>query len=306
MQQTPLVSISVVTYQHKNYIKQCLDGILMQQTNFHFEIILGEDESKDGTREICKEYVEKNPDKIKLFLRSRKDVIYINGNATGRFNFMENLKACQGKYIALCEGDDYWTDPLKLQKQVDFLKANKDYSLCFHPCEILRVENNIQKLIKQNILDVKYEYTFQNLLQYWNIPTAAIVFKNNPKINNLPDWFCEVASGDIALIMLLFEEGKFKCLEDVMSVYRINNGVSKSHISYRMIHYRAKLYFHLNEYFNYKYEKEIYDALNFIYLKHSGTKPKLKPKPKKTLYSKIKKKAYKIIKKSLNYKLTKK
>ncbi len=131
-----MVSVCVQTYQHKGYIKQCLDGILMQQTNFPYEIILGEDESTDGTREICIEYAEKYPDKIKLFLRCRKDVIYINGNATGRFNFMENLKACKGKYTALCEGDDYWTDPLKLQKQVDFLEANPEYSLIFTNCQV--------------------------------------------------------------------------------------------------------------------------------------------------------------------------
>src|SRR5690606_24131225 len=108
------------------------------QTTFPFEIILGEDESNDGTREICKQYAAQYPDKIKLFLRSRKDVIYINGNPTGRFNFIENLKACSGKYIALCEGDDYWTDPLKLQKQVDFLENNSDFALCFHMVEVLK------------------------------------------------------------------------------------------------------------------------------------------------------------------------
>ena len=120
MNETPVVSVCVVTYQHKDFIRSCLDGILMQKTNFPFEIILGEDESTDGTREICKAYAEKYPDKIKLFLRSRKDVIYINQHATGRFNFMENLKAARGKYIAFCEGDDYWIDEYKLQKQVDF------------------------------------------------------------------------------------------------------------------------------------------------------------------------------------------
>ncbi|MEZ4781129.1 MAG: glycosyltransferase [Flavobacteriaceae bacterium] len=120
--ENPLVSVVVGVYNHERFIKLCLNGILMQKTDFKYEIILGEDASTDGTREICKEYAKRFPDKIKLFLRSRKDVIYINGNATGRYNFIENLKACQGKYIALCDGDDYWTDPLKLQKQVDFLK----------------------------------------------------------------------------------------------------------------------------------------------------------------------------------------
>ena len=88
--QFPKVSVCVQTYQHGNYIKQCLESILMQKTTFPFEIILGDDESTDGTREICQEYANKYKDKIQLFLRHRKDVIYVNGNATGRFNFIEN------------------------------------------------------------------------------------------------------------------------------------------------------------------------------------------------------------------------
>src|SRR5689334_382568 len=89
----PLVSAIVLTYQHAPYISQCLESILMQQTNFPFEIIVGEDESSDGTREICEKFAENYPDKIRLFLRSRKDVIYYNGSPTGRYNFLENLKA---------------------------------------------------------------------------------------------------------------------------------------------------------------------------------------------------------------------
>ena len=118
----PLVSICVQTYQHAPYIAECLEGLLKQKTTFPYEIILGEDESNDGTRDICKAYAKKYPEIIRLFLRRREDVIYINGNATGRYNFIQNLRTARGKYIALCEGDDYWTDPLKLQKQVIFLE----------------------------------------------------------------------------------------------------------------------------------------------------------------------------------------
>jgi len=120
----PVVSVCVQTYQHVNYIKDCLDGILMQKTTFPSEILLGEDASTDGTREVCIEYAEKYPKKIRLFLHHRKNNIKINGSPTGRFNFLYNLYSARGKYIAICEGDDYWTDPYKLQKQVDFLDVN--------------------------------------------------------------------------------------------------------------------------------------------------------------------------------------
>ena len=129
----PIVSVTVATYQHVNYIRKCLDGILMQKTNFPYEIILGEDGSVDGTQEICKEYAEKYPDKIRLFIRDRKLSQYIgkNGKVT-RFNGIWNRMSSRGKYIAWCEGDDYWIEPLKLQRQVDFLESHQDYSMCFH------------------------------------------------------------------------------------------------------------------------------------------------------------------------------
>ena len=138
----PLVSVCVQTYQHADFIKQCLDSILMQQTNFDFEILLGEDESTDGTKEICIEYAEKHPDKIRLFLHKRENVIHIGGHPTGRFNMLYNLNEARGKYIALCEGDDYWTDPLKLQKQVDFLEKNNAFDICACRTQVFNLFND--------------------------------------------------------------------------------------------------------------------------------------------------------------------
>ena len=128
----PLVSVCVMTYQHKKYIKDCLDGILMQKTDFPFEILLGEDASTDGTKEICLEYAKKYSDKIRLFLHKRENNIKYNGNPSGKFNFLYNLFNSKAEYIALCEGDDYWNDPYKLQKQVDILEKNNDLAMCTH------------------------------------------------------------------------------------------------------------------------------------------------------------------------------
>ena len=123
----PIVSCRVSTYQHAPYIKQCLDGILMQKTNFPFEIVIGEDESSDGTREICIEYADKYPDIIRLFLHKRENNILIDERPSAKFQGTYTMYKLRGKYYAICEGDDYWTDPLKLQKQVDFLEKNSRY-----------------------------------------------------------------------------------------------------------------------------------------------------------------------------------
>ena len=114
----PLVTVRTSTYQHGPYIKQCIEGVLMQKTNFAFEFIIGEDFSTDGTREIVFEYAKKYPDIIRVFTADYN----VGSKANGR----RCINAARGKYMALCEGDDYWIDPLKLQKQVDFLEKNKD------------------------------------------------------------------------------------------------------------------------------------------------------------------------------------
>lgn len=225
-----IVSVSVVTYNHIDYIKQCLDGILMQQTTFPFEVILGEDESTDGTREICKEYANKHPDKIKLFLRSRKDVIYINGNATGRYNFIENLKAAKGKYIALCEGDDYWTDPLKLQKQVDFLEINNEYGGIATNSEV--VYNDSES--KSHLFSIRKEKSFNlnDLLESRPFHTATFLFKRKDFKKDFP---VNVLSADRTLFMLVACFGKIKYLQDITAVYRKNaTGISSKVTSKQM------------------------------------------------------------------------
>lgn len=215
------VSVSVVTYNHKNYIKQCLDSILMQETDFDYEIILGEDESTDGTREICLDYANRHPEKIRLFLRSRKDVILINEKPSGRYNFIENLKTCNGQYIALCEGDDYWTDPLKLQRQVDFLENNKTVNICFHKAKVLKNGELIEHRILPKFIESPFDYI--ELIKNYNfIITASVLFRNIIAYE-LPEWYKTIPYGDMALYKLLTDNKKIFCLHNSMAIYRIHD-----------------------------------------------------------------------------------
>jgi len=212
----PLISVIVLTYNHENYIKECLDGILAQLTNFEVEIIVGEDDSNDKTRKICLDYAEKHPNKIRLIFHSEKNKIYINNKKTGRFNFLYNYNISRGKYIALCEGDDYWTNPHKLQKQVDFLEANPDYALCFHEVQIK--EEATGGLIEDNITRKVPDTTdIRDLARGNYIHTPSVVFRNN---FSLPDWFSECTMGDWPLYCVLTGNKKIKKLSDVMAVYR--------------------------------------------------------------------------------------
>src|ERR1700683_5373651 len=131
MKKAPLVSVHMVTYNHEKYIAQAIESVLLQKTKFDFELVIGEDFSDDNTRNIIKTFVLNNPGKINALLHP------YNLGLDGKNNSVETLKNCNGKYVALCEGDDFWTDPYKLQKQIDFLEENTDFSICFHNSKIL-------------------------------------------------------------------------------------------------------------------------------------------------------------------------
>jgi len=217
----PSVSISVVTFQHANYIKKCLDGILMQKTNFHYEILLGEDNGTDETRNICIEYAEKFPDKIRLFLHHRENNIKINGNPTGRFNFIYNLYNSRGKYIAFCEGDDYWTDPLKLQKQVNFLEANDDYVIHSGAAKIIRDNQLKDEIIGFDTSNKTF--SIEDFYSQNNLVTCTVMFRNC--IKGVPKIFTKVTFGDWLLYVLLLHKTNkkaFRCTS-IFSVYRIHD-----------------------------------------------------------------------------------
>ena len=143
----PFLSIVTITYNHEPYIRKCIEGVLMQQVNFPIEFIIAEDCSTDGTLAICKEYATKYPNLIQL--------ITSENNVGAIANERRAMKAAKGKYIAFCEGDDYWTDPLKLQKQVDFLEENPEYSVTFHRCKHYNV-------VDDTIKDDQCGFLFQN------------------------------------------------------------------------------------------------------------------------------------------------
>jgi glycosyltransferase involved in cell wall biosynthesis len=257
----PLVSVCVQTYQHSKFIKQCLDGILMQKTNFAFEVLVGEDESTDGTRDICIEYADRYSDKIRLFLHHRENNIKINGSPTGRFNFLYNLFSAKGKYIALCEGDDYWIDPNKLQKQVDFLEANSDFSICFHDSYML-YENDAN--LNRNFLNISYTKTFTlvDLAENNFIPTASCVFKNNFKYE-IPEWLLQIEVCDWALHFHNATFGKIFYMPDCMSVYRIHNrGIWSSLSRKKQIQSGISILNTLDKAYNYKYSNYFKKGIN--------------------------------------------
>ncbi|SNR75981.1 glycosyltransferase family 2 protein [Lutibacter flavus] len=237
VKESPLVSVCVGTYQHASYIKDCLEGILMQKTTFSFEILLGEDASTDGAREICIEYAKKYPDKIKLFLHHRENNIKINGAFSGRFNFIYNLFNSKGKYIALCDGDDYWIDPFKLQEQVNFLEQNTSNILCGTEVSVFQKNGNIKEKTQKSTT-IKLVH-LEDVLKNYPFYTCTIVFKNGPIPMEL---FQDFNAGDHALISYLLQFGNGVILPKVTTVYNFHgNGISSS------LNHERYLYHRLND-----------------------------------------------------------
>jgi glycosyltransferase involved in cell wall biosynthesis len=259
----PMVSVCVQTYQHAPYIKDALDGILMQKTDFSFEILIGEDGSTDGNREICIDYAKRYPDKIRLFLNTRDKVIYVKGRPTGRWNLMNNLKNARGKYIALLPGDDYWTDPLKLQKQFDVLEQNDHVVACHHWYTTLYEDGIPAQGASRQGYCAKTITTVQDIFaNRVRIKARTIMFRNVIDENFFPDWFLKVKYGDVPLSFLLGKYGDFYFIDEPMAVYRITGkglsmtGNEKMVIPSEIIeHYRnwIEIWRYANKYYNYRY-----------------------------------------------------
>ncbi len=252
----PLVSINCITYNHEKYISKAIEGFLMQKTSFDFEVLIGEDCSTDNTLKIVRKYEEKHPHLIK--------VITANHNVGTFENGLRLLEASEGKYIAMCEGDDYWTDPYKLQKQVDFLEANPEYVITYHNADIIAENGDLitnSKLSK----DLQRDFSTDELIKGAWVLTLTMCFRN--VIKEFPYEMSNVKNGDKFLTSLLGNFGKGKYLAEVKNaVYRKHiNGIWSSFDTAKQIFFngdtRAWLSRYYNRYGNVKYAEYFKDEL---------------------------------------------
>ena len=214
-QEELIVSIQCMVYNHEPYLRQCLDGFVMQKTNFKFEAIVHDDVSTDGSATIIREYAEKYPDIIKPIFEQENQYSKKDGSIDRIMN-----NASHGKYIAFCEGDDYWTDPYKLQKQVDFLENHIEYSMCFHKAKIIN-ELGIDIPLKTQYIENR-DYNANELFCNWIVPTASMVLKR--EVINYPYKKQErMLNGDINIVLTCATLGKIRAFNDAMSVYRIQS-----------------------------------------------------------------------------------
>lgn len=232
---TPLVSVPIITYNHKEYIRETLDSVLAQKTEFAFEICVGDDGSKDGTDEILKEYEGRYPGKVRVFIRNRLEWDRKLYRHSARRNFHETLVSCNGKYIATLDGDDYWTDPHKLQKQVNFLQQNPNCISCHH-WQVISEKDSSGRYIEKKASTKGQGYDnepisevskiFNNELR---IKTRTHMFRNILHEIEIPDWFFKAGYGDVSISMILGKYGSFGFIDEEMAAYRkTGEGISST------------------------------------------------------------------------------
>ena len=209
------VSVAMITYNHEQFIAEAIEGVLMQKTDFAVELVIGDDCSTDGTRAIVRSYGEGYPERIRLLLPEH--------NLGAHANFVATIDACGGQYIALCEGDDYWTDPLKLQKQVEFLEAHPECAMCFHEAYDLWPNGHKTEYVRSRQTDIKPFYGLEDVVVRHFIPTASIVYRNG-LTDVSHSGFPQITAGDWMLHVMLAEKGALAFLDQNWSVRRVHPG----------------------------------------------------------------------------------
>lgn len=237
LQKTTL-SVFVMVYNHAKYLKKCLDSLLMQKTSFSFDIVVGEDCSTDNSREILLDYQKLYPGKFTLVLH--------NQNIGATKNQKSVFDNCKGKYIAICEGDDYWIDENKLQMQVDFLEANPEFALSYHRVKYLRNNEEILLPHHQTKNDMAF-FDLNDISKINFINTLSAVFRNNyVDYDNIA---LNSKIGDYPLWLLLAEKGKIVYFPEILGVYRDGVGVQSSLPKIKMLETTNDVLLLLIEYF---------------------------------------------------------
>ena len=249
----PKVSICMFAYNQEKFIAQAIDSVLMQQTSFDYELVVGEDCSTDGTKQIVMYYREKNPDKIRLLLREKNLGIIKN--------YVQTINACYGQYVALLDADDYWLDDLKLQKQIDFLDMNTDFSMCCHHAKNID-ERGISLNVYSSRPGNRDSYVIEDLFRHCNfIATSSAIFRRG-LFGDFPDWWQEMEFPDWPLHILNALHGKIGFIPEVMSIYRIHSGGRYSGGNpVNNKKRKIRMYNYLNKIFDYKYNEIIEKAV---------------------------------------------
>lgn len=235
MRSTPTVSICCTAHDHEAFIRASLEGFLAQRTDFRFEVIVHDDASTDGTAAIIREFEERAPEIIRPIYQTENQFTKERGRVTRIV-----LEAARGEFIALCEGDDFWTDPHKLQRQVDVLRANPGCAGCFHRTGMIDAQGILLPKVFGDHGDRRVLSTVDTFSGFAPFHTSSFVFRRSALRMN--DWFPGVVSGDMALFSIVSASGDLYGIPEVMSMYRKHAaGVTAEDHIHQVRHHRNRI-----------------------------------------------------------------
>ena len=269
----PLVDINLITYNHEKFVARAIESVLEQQANFAYRLIIGDDCSTDNTQSIIRSYAQQYPERIQTLLA-------LEHRGLGRQDRigLQVLRLSTAKYIALLDGDDYWTDRQKLQKQVNALEQDPDSAICFHDVRVF-YEDGSRETGNSGSPSQKNIFTLEDLLVDNFMQTCSVMFRNN-LIRKLPNWYRKSIIGDWPLHVMVAQYGKIRYLDEVMAAYRIHrSGVWSAELSASKLKESIKVLGKLNRYLGYKYRRLIkttqcrcYEGLTLTYIKDGDMK----------------------------------
>jgi glycosyltransferase involved in cell wall biosynthesis len=249
------LSVMMITYNHERFIAQALESILSQRVNFDYEIIVAEDNSTDGTRDIVLDFYRRYPNRIVPLLR--------DCNLGAMKNFVEALAVCRGKYVAVLEGDDYWTHEDKLQRQINFLDQHTDHAICCHRAQIVDETGAGQSRVYPML--PAGSYGISDLFHENWIVTCSVMYRWGSVVP-LPDWFLTLKMGDWPLHVLVGRTGKIHLMDEVLSVYRIHQrGIWSSLSNFDRLQATAAMLTALDKHLEFQYTQTIRRALAQAY-----------------------------------------
>ena len=251
----PVLSVFNWVYNHKDFIRESIESILIQKTTFQVEIIIHDDASNDGTKEIILEYQEKHPQLFRNILHDE------NQWSQGKSVMTPLFEKPRGEYIALTHGDDYWTDPYKLQKQVDFLEGNPEYSASMHRYKVIHENQPERAPYLQGLAD-DYSAGIEDVLSFGMDGTATLVFRRE-LIKPFFDSFHNFRNGDTSIFLVLASQGPIKYFSESMAVYRRNESGITNHNSFKAYNYfkeTNKFLTFSDVYTNFNYSKVILES----------------------------------------------
>ncbi len=208
------VSVFILTYNHERFVADAIEGALRQKTDFSYEIVIADDCSTDGTREVIRRYGEREPERIRVLLNRH--------NIGALQTIVRAFAACRGQYVAMVEGDDYWTNPDKLQRQVDFLDSHPDHTMCFHAVTVAWDDGSRASHVFRPV-QVRETYTLRDLLDCNFIGTCSAMYRGGV-VRQWPLWFYCMPVGDWCLHLLHAQHGDIGYLDEPMAVYRQHGG----------------------------------------------------------------------------------